>query len=201
METWPRACGGLCRPTTAPSLPRHWPGTPCRTVSGLPSTKRVGSPSARNSSPPWPNGSEARLQESHTEVGAHGFEYSGKWLDAPAWRGHEEVVSAAAFTVPTEFLLEHGPDRVRDLALALAAELPWSFGYVTPALVSPGGLRSSARHAVHRELPPGAAPLNRSRFTTEPSAPSFLRHQLPTSSRTSPTRNARAAPSPARCPP
>jgi hypothetical protein len=97
---------------------------------------------------PSPNGSETRLQESHTEVGAHGFEYTGKWLDAPAWQGHEEAVSAAAFTLPTEFLLEHGPDHVRDLALALAAELPWSFGYVSPAFVSPGGLRGAARQAI-----------------------------------------------------
>lgn len=97
---------------------------------------------------PWPSGSEARLQESPTEVGAHGFEYTGKWLDAPAWQGHEEAVSAAAFTLPTEFLLEHGPGRVRELALALAAELPWSFGYVSPACISPGGLRSPARQAV-----------------------------------------------------
>ncbi|MFP2923615.1 type VI immunity family protein [Pyxidicoccus sp. 3LG] len=97
---------------------------------------------------PWPHGSEVRLQESHTEVGAHSFEYSGKWLDAPGWQGHEEAVSAAAFTLPTEFLLEHGPSQVRDLALALAAELPWSFGYVSPAFVSPGGLRSPAKQAL-----------------------------------------------------
>ncbi|QSQ19482.1 DUF3396 domain-containing protein [Pyxidicoccus parkwayensis] len=96
---------------------------------------------------PWPTGSEVRLQESHDEVGAYNIEYSGKWLDAPAWQGHEEAVSAAAFTLPTEFLLEHGPVHVRELALSLAAELPWSFGYVSPALISPGGLRSAARQA------------------------------------------------------
>ena len=97
---------------------------------------------------PYPTGSEARLQESHTEVGAYNFEYSGKWLDAPTWQGHEDAVSAAAFTLPTEFLLEHGPAHVRDLALTLAAELPWSFGYVSPAFISPGGIRGAARQAI-----------------------------------------------------
>ena len=97
---------------------------------------------------PWPTGSEARLQESHTEVGAYHFEYSGKWLDAPVWQGQEDAVSAAAFTLPTEVMLEHGPAHVRDLALTLAAELPWSFGYVSPAFISPGGLRSAARPAL-----------------------------------------------------
>lgn len=98
----------------------------------------------------WPTGSEVRLQENHTEVCAHGFEYTGKWLDAPAWQGQEEVVSAAAFTLPTDFLMGHGPVHVRNLALALAAELPWSFGYVSPAFISPGGLRSPARQALQQ---------------------------------------------------
>lgn len=87
----------------------------------------------------WPTGSEVRLQESHTEVCAHGFEYTGKWLDAPTWQGQEEVVSAAAFTLPTDFLVEHGSGHVRSLALALAAELPWRFGYVSPAFIRGAG--------------------------------------------------------------
>ncbi|EAU67567.1 hypothetical protein STIAU_5906 [Stigmatella aurantiaca DW4/3-1] len=94
-----------------------------------------------------------RLQESPVEVRAYSMEYSGKWLDAPAWKGDEEAVSAVAFTLPTEYLQAYGPGHVRALALEMAAELPMSFGYVSLAAVSPGGLRSPARKALQELCP------------------------------------------------
>ncbi|MDC0710562.1 DUF3396 domain-containing protein [Stigmatella sp. ncwal1] len=97
---------------------------------------------------PWPTGSEVRLQESPVEVCAYSMEYSGKWLDAPAWKGDGEAVSAVAFTLPTEYLQTHGPGQVRALALEMAAELPLSFGYVSLSFISPGGLRNPARKAL-----------------------------------------------------
>ncbi|XXF81675.1 DUF3396 domain-containing protein [Myxococcaceae bacterium GXIMD 01537] len=90
---------------------------------------------------PRPVGIDHRLQESVGEVGAYNFEYSGAWLDDAPANGPGET-SAACFTLPSEALVEHGPGRIRDLAVAIAAELPLSFGYASGAFVSPGGLRS-----------------------------------------------------------
>lgn len=45
-----------------------------------------------------------------------------------------------SFSLPTEYLLEHGPARVRDLALELARDLPFTFGYASLAFVSPNGI-------------------------------------------------------------
>lgn len=101
----------------------------------------------------WPTGCEASLQESDPEVGGYNFEYTGKWLDAPSWKENTEAVSAAAFTLPTEYLLEHGPGHVRALARELTVELPWSFGYASLACISPGGLRSLARQALQKLCP------------------------------------------------
>ncbi|MDC0715125.1 DUF3396 domain-containing protein [Stigmatella sp. ncwal1] len=63
-------------------------------------------------------------------AGIHGFrfEYYGKDLrqlkdTAP------HAVSAVGFWLPTEFLEAQGPDRVRELALALGATLPFSSGH------------------------------------------------------------------------
>jgi hypothetical protein len=97
---------------------------------------------------PWPTGSEVRLQDSHEEVGAYSVEYSGKWLDAPAWRDNGEAVSAVVFTLATDYLQKHGPGEVRALALDMAAELPLSFGYMSLGCISPGGLRGPAKKAL-----------------------------------------------------
>jgi TseV toxin immunity protein TsiV len=40
-----------------------------------------------------------------------------------------DAASAVSFMLPTEYLEEHGPDRVRALALELAAELPFNSGH------------------------------------------------------------------------
>lgn len=74
-----------------------------------------------------PNGQEGLL-----------FAYFGKPLDDPSriadWR---ESVCTVSFSLPTEFLEEHGPDRFRALALELAAPLPFCSGHVGLAFDAP----------------------------------------------------------------
>jgi len=58
------------------------------------------------------------------------FEYYGRRLDDPEWRGSDKYACVASFWLPTEYLEEHGPGRVRALALELAAPLPLCSGNV-----------------------------------------------------------------------
>jgi hypothetical protein len=76
------------------------------------------------------------LQEHSDQVGTYNFEYYGRRLDAPVFARDKDSTSAVSFTLPTGYLMEHGPTRIRALALELARELPFSFGYASPALVS-----------------------------------------------------------------
>ena len=57
------------------------------------------------------------------------FEYFGKWLDDPGVYAEPTMVSSVGFWLPTEFLEDHGPSRVRELALELAAPLPFNSGH------------------------------------------------------------------------
>ncbi|MBN1207666.1 MAG: DUF3396 domain-containing protein [Myxococcaceae bacterium] len=56
------------------------------------------------------------------------FEYHGKDLAAPTMVDEPHAVCAATFWLPTEFLEEHGPGRVHELALELATPLPFCSG-------------------------------------------------------------------------
>lgn len=58
------------------------------------------------------------------------FRYRGMQLDAQFLAAKPGAVSAVSFWLPTEFLEEHGPGRVRELALELAAPLPFCSGHV-----------------------------------------------------------------------
>jgi hypothetical protein len=85
---------------------------------------------------PWPQDCNVELVQSCSrEKRPYGFEYHGRWLDAPWRRPDDGATCAAAFSLPTEYLLEHGPGRVRELALELSRELPFSFGYASLALL------------------------------------------------------------------
>jgi hypothetical protein len=53
------------------------------------------------------------------------FLYQGRLLEAQ----HLGVTSAVSFILPTEFMEAHGPGRVRELALELAGELPFTSGH------------------------------------------------------------------------
>ncbi len=90
------------------------------------------------------------LDEIDSEVGSYHFEYRGRELDDENFSGDEDWTSAVSFTFPTEYLLEHGPGHLRTLALELARELPFSFGYASLAAISPRGGWYNAR----RELFP-----------------------------------------------
>ena len=90
------------------------------------------------------------LEEDASEIGGYHFEYRGRELDDPNFSGDEDWTSGVSFTFPTEYLLEHGPGHLRTLALELARELPFSFGYASLAVISPHGMWYAAR----RELLP-----------------------------------------------
>jgi len=59
----------------------------------------------------------------------YGFEYYGKPLHAPSWSNETRAVSAVSFWLPTEFLEQHGPAWVRELAVELATLLPFCSGH------------------------------------------------------------------------
>jgi hypothetical protein len=58
----------------------------------------------------------------------YGFEYAGKPLGTPALNDEPNASCMVSFWLPTEYLEEHGPGRVRELALELATPLPFCFG-------------------------------------------------------------------------
>jgi hypothetical protein len=62
-------------------------------------------------------------------VPAFHFEYFGKRLNDPRVYTEPTMVSSVGFWLPTEFLEEHGPSRVRELALELATPLPFNSGH------------------------------------------------------------------------
>ena len=65
------------------------------------------------------------LYERPDAVSRYWFEYRGRRLDgAPPG-----FVSAVSFWLPTEYLHEHGPGQVRELALELGHELPFNSGH------------------------------------------------------------------------
>ncbi|MCY1033512.1 DUF3396 domain-containing protein [Corallococcus sp. BB11-1] len=72
---------------------------------------------------------------SDAESGAmrYRFEYHGKDLGNPARVYSPSVISSLGFWLPSEFMDERGPDSVRELALALAMDLPFSSGQAGPS--------------------------------------------------------------------
>jgi Protein of unknown function (DUF3396) len=75
------------------------------------------------------------------------FEYWGKAPELPLMQHNPGAVCSATFWLPTEFLEEHGPGRVRELALELADPLPLHSGH--------GGLAFNAAYhlvGVRREV-------------------------------------------------
>jgi hypothetical protein len=60
----------------------------------------------------------------------YNFEYFGRCLDTPSVVNEPGSVSMVSFWLPTEYLEEHGPERVRELALEFASFLPFCSGSV-----------------------------------------------------------------------
>jgi hypothetical protein len=69
--------------------------------------------------------------------GGYYFRYQGLDLERPASDRGRHHATSLLFHLPTEYLEEHGSSHVRALALELAAELPFSFGYVSLAFLHP----------------------------------------------------------------
>jgi hypothetical protein len=74
-------------------------------------------------------GSRIHLLDASSSMNRYQFEYFGKDLEALAQEGEPNAVCAASFWLPSEYLEEHGPGRVRELALELAAPLPFCSGH------------------------------------------------------------------------
>ncbi|WNG35153.1 DUF3396 domain-containing protein [Archangium violaceum] len=71
------------------------------------------------------------LLEHSQQVSGYRFEYRGRKLDSPAAARWPGLVSAVSFWLPTEYLEEQGPERVKALAMELARELPLTSGYAS----------------------------------------------------------------------
>ncbi|WP_375771648.1 DUF3396 domain-containing protein [Archangium gephyra] len=67
------------------------------------------------------------LCQSDSETLGYEFNYNGLLLEI--YEEDEDPASQVSFFLPTEYLEEHGPGRVRELALELAAVLPFNSGH------------------------------------------------------------------------
>ncbi|ATB35099.1 hypothetical protein CYFUS_000511 [Cystobacter fuscus] len=74
------------------------------------------------------------LKDDPAGASPYRFEYFGKDLEAPFFINNPHAVCALEFWLPTEFLEERGPARVRELALELATSLPFNSGHVSLSL-------------------------------------------------------------------
>jgi hypothetical protein len=84
---------------------------------------------------PWPR---IILEDARADAPErYQFEYEGRQLDDPELRQTKNHACVASFWLPTEYLEEHGPERVRALALELAAPLPFCSGNVGMAFLGP----------------------------------------------------------------
>ncbi|WNG40933.1 DUF3396 domain-containing protein [Archangium violaceum] len=79
------------------------------------------------------NGLIVELRDTPSGAGQYGFDYYGKSLDTPFFRNNPGAVCAVSFWLPPEYLEKHGPIRVRELALELAAPLPFNSGHASLA--------------------------------------------------------------------
>jgi hypothetical protein len=61
------------------------------------------------------------------------FHYCGRPVGDPSLYNWPGTLCALEFWLPTEFLEQHGPERVRSLALELAEPLPFSSGHISLA--------------------------------------------------------------------
>ncbi|WP_224364392.1 DUF3396 domain-containing protein [Hyalangium versicolor] len=82
----------------------------------------------------------AQLMDASRAEDRYRFEYWGKDLESSLGRNKANAVCSATFWLPTEVLEEQGPERVRALAMELAAPLPLCSGH--------GGLSFNAEYDV-----------------------------------------------------
>lgn len=82
--------------------------------------------------PRWRPACNLHLSDKGGGAGVCSVYYQGFWLDAPL--SNESTACLLSFQLPTEYLEEHGPARVRALALELAGALPFNSGHGSLAL-------------------------------------------------------------------
>lgn len=83
----------------------------------------------------------------------HHLEYYGqRRVDVPEWQSSDKKACVASFWLSPEYLKAHGPERVRALALELAAPLPWCSGNGGFALSAPIQGAGITRH-VYEQCP------------------------------------------------
>jgi hypothetical protein len=87
-----------------------------------------------------PTGAVITLRERPDSNTGYHFEYHGRDLDSPLCTDNPEIVCALSFWLPTEYLEEHGSERVRALALQLGAGLPFSSGHAGLCFHFPEGV-------------------------------------------------------------
>jgi hypothetical protein len=80
-----------------------------------------------------PSSAIIRLRDDTTLECKYCFQYWGKAREVPLPLKKATTTSAVSFWLPTEFLEAHGPGRVRELALELAAPLPFCSGHAGPS--------------------------------------------------------------------
>ncbi|WP_233261894.1 DUF3396 domain-containing protein [Vitiosangium sp. GDMCC 1.1324] len=81
------------------------------------------------------------LSESPSETLGYEFLYDGLLLEIY----ERDPASQVSFFLPTEYLEEHGPGRVRELAMELAAELPFNSGHAGLCFHFPGAVLGITR--------------------------------------------------------
>jgi hypothetical protein len=74
-------------------------------------------------------GASVSLHSSSNSMEGFEFSYRGYPPDNPIYPQEQGAIRAVTFWLPTEYLEEHGPSRVRQLALELASGLPFNSGH------------------------------------------------------------------------
>jgi len=69
------------------------------------------------------------LDDTSSFAALYRFDYHGKDLQDPTRHDTQDATSAVSFWLPSTFLEEQGPSQVRELALELAAPLPFCSGH------------------------------------------------------------------------
>ena len=80
------------------------------------------------------SGLVVELSDTPSGASQYEFEYYGRSFESPLFGNDPDVVSAVSFWLPSEYLEEHGPTHVRELALELAAPLPFTSGHAGLAI-------------------------------------------------------------------
>jgi hypothetical protein len=85
-------------------------------------------------------GARILLAGSPDDLTGYEFAYHGEQPDETPSADAREPMCAVAFWLPTEYLEEHGPGRVRELVLELAVGLPFNSGHAGLAFLFPEGV-------------------------------------------------------------